>query len=88
MSEAATLPSSCKNLLQFVLRILPESGDAYLPIFKFVSSFCTGEPFLSLTDTTFLEQQLRLSRFEEEVVEKGEGEGAESVKGVVVRSSC
>jgi len=49
-----------------------------------VNSFCTGEPFLSLADTAFLVQQLKRSHVAEEVEEKTEGEGAESVKGMVV----
>ena len=81
VSVPATLPSSCKTLLQFVLSLLPECGDAYLPIFKFVNSFCTGETFLSLSDTAFLVQQLKSSRFEEEGEEETKKEGKEAGKG-------
>lgn len=49
-----------------------------------MNSFCTGEPFLSLADTAFLVQQLKQSHVTEEVEEKTEGEGSESVKGMVV----
>ena len=82
MSVPATLPSSCKTLLQFVLSLLPECGDAYLPIFKFVNSFCTGEAFLSFSVTAFLLQQLKSSRFEEEAEEETKRVGKEAGKGV------
>ena len=85
MSVPATLPSSCKTLLQFVLSLLPECGDAYLSIFKFVNSFCTGEAFLSSSDTAFLVQQLKSSRFEEEAEEKTKKDGQEAGKGVCGR---
>ena len=66
--EAAALPSSCKLLLQFVLSTLPHCGDNYLPVFKFISSFYKGDPFLSdsggVADITFLQQQLKTSQVE------------------------
>lgn len=39
---------------------------------------------MSLADTAFLVQQLKRSHVAEEVEEKTEGEGSESVKGMVV----
>ena len=78
--ETAAMPYSCKHLLQFILSSLPYCGNNYLPVFKFIHSFCTGELLLGgtglagVSDATFLLQQLRSSHVEEEIA-------AESVKG-------
>ena len=73
-----SFPANVKTLLEFMLRVLPTTGDSYLPVFRFVHGLCEGESFLTASDEALLLEQLRQS-----VTTEGEGggEGGGGVKG-------
>ena len=75
--EIQSFTSSCKTLLQFMLTMLPESGDNFLPVFRCVHGFCAGEGFLGPSDPAHLLGQMKLGGAEEGAkppLEKKEGE--------------
>ena len=60
-----------------MLTILPESGDNYLPVFRTVHGFCTGEEIFSLSDSVLLLEQMKLCTSYKE----GGGEKEDSAAG-------
>lgn len=82
--EVLSFAPTCKTLLQFMLTMLPECGDHFLPIFRCIHGFCTGEAFLGPTDEPLLIEQMKLcavSEGGEFLEEKNETEEDESAEG-------
>ena len=73
--EILSYPGNIKTLLEFMLRVLPVSGDNFLPVFRCVHGFCVGELFLSPSDEALLLEQMKLNVGLEEGGGGGEGEG-------------
>ena len=84
-------PASIRKLLEFMLRVLPASGENYLPVFRLIHGFCVGEGCLSTADEAMLLDQARLSVAPEDggdargEVEEGETKGdKEKCEGVLI----
>ena len=60
-----------------MLKVLPASGDNFLPVFRCVHGFCVGEWFLAPSDEAALLEQMKLNV----AVEKGGGGGGGGEKG-------
>ena len=54
-----------------MLKVLPASGDNFLPVFRCVHGFCVGEWFLAPSDEAALLEQMKLNV----AVERGGGGG-------------
>lgn len=80
--EVMSLGPACKTLLQFMLTMLPECGDNFLPVFRGVHGFCTGDEILSPSDWALLVEQMKLIKFSEEGGEKEEGNDSGRAQGL------
>lgn len=82
--EVVSLAPACKTLLQFMLTMLPECGDNFLPVFRCIHGFCTGDEILSPSDCALLVEQMKLCQSSSE--EGGEKEEEDSAAGVENRA--
>ena len=75
--EILSYPGNIKTFLEFMLKVLPVSGDSFLPVFRCVHGFCVGEWFLAPSDEALLMGQMKL---DVAVEDKGGGGGEKSVE--------
>lgn len=62
-----------------MLKVLPVSGDSFLPVFRCIHGFCVGEWFLAPSDEALLMGQMKLDIAVEDKGGGGE-EGGKSVE--------
>ena len=74
--EVVSLAPACKTLLQFMLTMLPECGDNFLPVVRCIHGFCTGDETLSPSDGALLVEQMKLRQSSQEGGEKEEEDSA------------
>ena len=83
--EVQSFAPACKTLLQFMLTMLPECGDNFLPVFRCVHGFCVGEGFLGPSDEPLLVEQMKLCRSSEgggeSLEKKEEADGDAAMEG-------
>ena len=83
VQELLSYAPTCKTLLQYMLTILPESGDNYLPVFRCVHGFSSGEGFLADSDEPVLVEQMKLCESPAEEEEGGGGSREERGDNIV-----
>ena len=71
--DRSSVHTSCKNIIQYLLKTLPVAGENYLVVFKLIHDLCLGELSLSNSDISLLIGHVELSPKQDEEEEEGKG---------------